>query len=161
MNMLRAFELACARIGLVAIVIIILVGGLGRAIGHPVIWSLEVAMVIFAWISMLAIDYAFQKRRHIGIDALTNLFSLRMQRACLWFNEILILLFLLRGVWYGFNFTWTTHHQALPVTEISLAWLNSAVPTGCLLMVFSSVSFLINGCQVESQQQDNQEELCS
>ncbi|MFU0873070.1 TRAP transporter small permease [Kluyvera sichuanensis] len=161
MKMLRDFELACARIGLVAIVIIILVGGLGRAIGHPVIWSLEIAMVIFAWISMLAIDYAFQLRRHIGIDALTNLFPPKMQRACIWFNEILILSFLLCGVWYGFNFTWATHNQMLPVTELSLAWLNSAVPTGCLLMVFSSLTFLLNGCCIEFQQHDDQEEICS
>lgn len=161
MKMLRAFELCCARIGLVAIVIIILVGGLGRAIGHPVIWSLEIAMVIFAWISMLAIDYAFQLRRHIGIDALTNLFPPRLQRACIWFNEILILMFLLCGVWYGFNFTWTTHNQMLPVTELSLAWLNSAVPTGCLLMMLSSITFLLKGCNVEHQQNGDEEELCS
>lgn len=161
MNMLRVFELACARVGLVAIVIIILIGGLGRAIGHPVIWSLEIAMVIFAWISMLAIDYAFQLRRHIGIDALTNLFPPRLQRACIWFNEILILMFLLCGVWYGFNFTWTTHHQTLPVTELSIAWLNSAVPTGCLLMVFSSLSFLLKGCQAQLPAGEQQEEVCS
>ncbi|WP_367643816.1 hypothetical protein [Escherichia sp. E2586] len=50
-------------------------------------------------------------------------------------------------MWYGFSFTWTTHNQVLPVTEISIAWLNSAVPTGCLLMVVTSLSFILQGCR--------------
>lgn len=147
MNRFRSLELALARIGLTAIVIIILLGGLGRAVGHPVIWSLEISMVIFAWISMLAIDYAFQTRRHIGIDSLVNLLPENIRYNLVWVNEIFIMGFLLCGVWFGFNFTWTTHLQVMPVTELSLAWLNSAVPTGCLLMVFTSFDFMIKGCK--------------
>lgn len=161
MNMLRSLELTCARVGLVAIVIIILLGGIGRAIGYPLIWSLEISMVIFAWISVLAIDSAFQTRRHIGIDAIVILLPPRLQRIFLWLNEILILVFLLCGVWYGYSFTWTTHQQVLPVSELSLAWLNSSVPTGCLLMVFSSMSFLMNGCQPIAQENNDGEDICS
>lgn len=159
MKLFRQFELVLARIGLVAIVIIILAGGVGRAIGHPLIWSLEIAMVIFAWISMFAIDYAFQTRRHIGIDAIETLFPQKLKRICLWINEIFILGFLLCGVWYGFNFVITTHLQVLPVTELSLAWLNSAVPTGCTLMLFTSLGFLFGGCK--EKQQKNEVEICS
>ncbi|TBR66824.1 MULTISPECIES: TRAP transporter small permease subunit [unclassified Escherichia] len=147
MNGFRKAELVLSRLGLISIVLIILIGGISRSIGYPVIWSLEIAMVLFAWVSMFAIDYAFQTRRHIGIDALTNLFSKKLQTFCLWFNEVFILGFLLCGVWYGFSFTWTTHNQVLPVTEISIAWLNSAVPTGCLLMVVTSLSFILQGCR--------------
>ena len=80
MKYFRKTELVLARLGLIAIVLIILFGGISRSIGHPVIWSLEIAMVLFAWVSMFAIDYAFQTRRHIGIDALTNLFPPHLQR---------------------------------------------------------------------------------
>lgn len=158
MNIFRKAELVLARLGLVSIVLIILIGGISRSIGYPVIWSLEIAMVLFAWVSMFAIDYAFQTRRHIGIDALTNLFPLQLQIFFLWFNEIFIQEFLLCGVWYGFSFTWTTHNQVLPVTEMSIAWLNSAVPTGCLLMVVTSVSFIFQGCRQKVAV--SQEETC-
>lgn len=154
MQTFRQIELALARIGLLAIVVIILAGGISRAFGHPVIWSLEIAMVCFAWVSMLAIDYAMQHRRHIGIDALVRLFPPQIQRLCLWINELLILGFLICGVWFGYSFTWTTHHQVLPITEISLAWLNSAVPTGCLLMLITTVNYLLQGCP----QSENREE---
>ncbi|MCS2167525.1 TRAP transporter small permease [Scandinavium manionii] len=160
MKYIHSLELALARVGLAAIVVIILIGGLGRALGHPVIWSLEIAIVIFAWISMFAIDYAFQTRNHIGIDAITRLLPQRVQHLLVWISELIILAFLLCGVWYGYNFTWTTHHQTLPVTEISLAWLNSAVPTGCLLMTFTSLSFLLNGCRKQQSLQE-MEEPCS
>ncbi|MEO3988729.1 TRAP transporter small permease [Pseudocitrobacter cyperus] len=159
MDRFREFELSIARIGLLAIVVIILAGGVGRATGHPIIWSLEIAMMLFAWVSMFAIDYAFQTRRHIGIDAVVNLLPVKIQRACLWINELLILAFLLCGVWYGFKFTWTTQHQVLPVTELSLAWLNSAVPTGCLLMVLTSLSWLLKRGRGKENTQ-SREDVC-
>ncbi|VYT65152.1 TRAP transporter small permease [Metakosakonia massiliensis] len=145
-NRFRQLELAIARIGLASIVIIILAGGVGRAIGYPLIWSLEIAMVIFAWVSVLAIDYALQLRRHIGVDAVVRLLPQFTRRSCLWFNEVLILLFLGCGVWYGYNFTLTTAGSQLPVTSLSSAWLNSAVPTGCLLMFINTALYMVSGC---------------
>ncbi|NUU65810.1 TRAP transporter small permease [Enterobacteriaceae bacterium BIT-l23] len=146
MLLFRQIELALTRIGLAAIVVIILAGGVGRALGHPLIWSLEVAMVIFAWVSVLAIDYALQTRRHIGIDAVVNLMPPQGRRLCEWFNELLILAFLGCGVWFGWSFTSMTSSGVLPVTEISVAWLNGAVPTGCMLMFITSALHLLRGC---------------
>ncbi len=146
MLLFRQIELALTRIGLVAIVVIILAGGVGRALGYPLIWSLEVAMVIFAWVSVLAIDYALQTRRHIGIDAVVNLMPPRLRQLCEWINELLILAFLGCGVWFGWSFTAMTSSSVLPVTELSVAWLNSAVPTGCMLMFITSALHLIRGC---------------
>ncbi|WP_058914359.1 TRAP transporter small permease [Entomohabitans teleogrylli] len=146
MSRFYQLELAAARIGLVAIVCVILLGGIGRALGHPIIWSLEIAMVLFAWVSMLAIDFAMQSRRHIGIEALRHRFPAAVQRLLVWLNEFLILAFLGCGVWFGYSFTWLTHSQQLPVTQLSIAWLNSAVPTGCLLMFLTTLIYIARGC---------------
>ena len=145
-NLFRQAELAIARIGLASIVIIILAGGVGRSVGHPLIWSLEIAMVVFAWVSVLAIDYALQNRRHIGVDAVVRLFPHIARRCCTWFNETLILIFLGCGVWYGYSFTFATAGSQLPVTGLSSAWLNSAVPTGCVLMFINTALHMVSGC---------------
>lgn len=106
---------------------------------------------------MFAIDYAFQTRRHIGIDALTNLFPHTYSDCAFG---------LMKYVFSDFSFvasgtvltSLTTHNRVLPVTEISLAWLNSAVPTGCLLMVVTSLSFILQGCREKTAVV--QEETC-
>lgn len=145
-NLFRRAELALARVGLASMVIIILAGGVGRSIGYPLIWSLEIAMVVFAWVSVLAIDYALQIRRHIGVDAVFRLLPPALRRSCTWFNELLILAFLGCGVWFGYGFTLTTAGSQLPVTGLSSAWLNSAVPTGCALMFINTARYLCSGC---------------
>ncbi|AFJ48503.1 TRAP transporter small permease [Shimwellia blattae] len=145
-------ELALARCGLAAMVVIILAGGLGRSVGYPLIWSLEVAMVVFAWVAVLAIDYALQIRRHIGVDALFRLLPPAIRRSVNWFSELLILAFLGCGVWFGYGFTVAAAGSQLPVTGLSTAWLNSAVPTGCLLMFINTALYIGAGCPAPAEE---------
>ncbi|MFM2485000.1 TRAP transporter small permease [Celerinatantimonas yamalensis] len=146
---LRQLELALAKISLAAMALLILIGGIARTLDHPVIWSLEISMVIFAWVSMLAIDQALQKQRHIGIDILTIHLSQRTQRRLNLMNQLIILGFLICGIWYGYSFTITTGNQVLPVTQLPLYILNAAVPTGCVLMAITTIEHIIHSCRIE------------
>ncbi len=38
-----------------------------------IIWSLEVVLVMFAWLVLFGISYGFKVTAHLGVDALTNL----------------------------------------------------------------------------------------
>ncbi len=38
-----------------------------------IIWSLEVVLVMFAWLVLLGISYGFKVTAHLGVDAVTNL----------------------------------------------------------------------------------------
>ena len=40
-----------------------------------VIWSLEVVLVMFAWLVLLGISYGFKVRAHLGVDAITNVLA--------------------------------------------------------------------------------------
>jgi len=40
-----------------------------------IIWSLEVVLVMFAWLVLLGISYGFKVRAHLGVDAITNMLS--------------------------------------------------------------------------------------
>lgn len=65
--MLRRIELACAAALLVAVVILVGVAAAARALGSPIIWSIEVAQLLFLWLCIIAIDLALQDDRHFGI----------------------------------------------------------------------------------------------
>ncbi|MFZ5963838.1 TRAP transporter small permease [Thalassococcus sp. BH17M4-6] len=39
------------------------------------IWSLEVVLVLFSWLVLFGVSYAFKVTAHLGVDAVTNLLS--------------------------------------------------------------------------------------
>ncbi len=40
-----------------------------------IIWSLEVVLVLFTWLVLFGVAYAFKVTAHLGVDAITNLLS--------------------------------------------------------------------------------------
>ncbi len=143
MQQLIRIELIIAKIMFVIMVILILIAAIGRCIGYPLIWSVEISMVLFAWISMFAIHYALAQNRNMGIDFVSKRLSAKVQNGIDYINRLLILLFLGFGTVAGYVFTWDTRAHILPVSEISQIFLTAAVPTGCLLMIFTSIEQLL------------------
>lgn len=70
--MLRRFEFACAAFLLAAVVILVGVASVARVAGSPIIWSVEVAQLLFLWLCVLAIDLALQDDRHFGIGLILD-----------------------------------------------------------------------------------------
>ena len=45
-----------------------------------IIWSLEVVLVLFAWLVLFGVSYAFKVTAHLGVDAITNMMSAPARR---------------------------------------------------------------------------------
>lgn len=142
MKKLIKIELIIAKIMFIAMVILILIAAIGRCIGYPLIWSIEISMVLFAWVSMFSIHYAHAQHRNMGIDFLSKRLPEQIQNLFDYVNQVLIILFLGFGTYAGYVFTWDTRAHVLPVSEISQVFLNAAVPTGCLLMILTCIEQL-------------------
>lgn len=50
------------------------------AFNASIIWSLEVVLVMFSWMVLFGLSYGFKVTAHLGVDALTALFSPRVQK---------------------------------------------------------------------------------
>ncbi|MBJ7222000.1 MULTISPECIES: TRAP transporter small permease [unclassified Brenneria] len=143
MKKIIKIEIAIAKIMFIIMVILILVAAIGRCVGHPLIWSIEISMVLFAWVSMFSIHYAQANHRNMGIDFLSKRLPEKIQNVIDYLNKILIISFLGFGAYAGYLFTWDTRAHVLPVSEISHIFLSAAVPTGCLLIMFTCIEQLI------------------
>ncbi len=67
-----------------------------------IIWSLEVVLILFAWLVLFGVSYGMKVTAHLGVDAFTNLFGAPMRRrfglaaaVCCVFYAVL----LLKGAW--------------------------------------------------------------
>ncbi len=65
--MLSRIEFVCAAILLAAVVLLVGIASVARAMGSPVIWSIEIAQLLFLWLCIFSIDLALQNRRHFGL----------------------------------------------------------------------------------------------
>ena len=70
--MLRRIEFVSASILLAGIVLLVGGGSVARAFGVPIIWSVEIAQLMFLWLCVLAIDIAMQDNRHFGLEVLLD-----------------------------------------------------------------------------------------
>ncbi|SMY07867.1 TRAP transporter small permease [Flavimaricola marinus] len=66
------------------------------------IWSLEVVLVMFAWLVLFGIAYGFKVTAHLGVDAVVNLFETPVRRILGLLSATLCVVYallLLKGSW--------------------------------------------------------------
>lgn len=100
--MLRRIEFASASLLLTGIVLLVGGGSLSRAFGWPIIWSVEIAQLMFLWLCVLAIDLAMQDERHFGLEIILGNVSPRIRKLIEGGNILVmigLLIFLLLYAW--------------------------------------------------------------
>lgn len=102
-RMVHAFEENAIALALGAMTLLTFVNVVRRYVFNAsLIWSLEVVLVLFAWMVLFGVAYVFKITAHLGVDAIINLVSPSRRRvlglisaaAC-----ILYAILLLKGSW--------------------------------------------------------------
>ncbi|HET9340920.1 MAG TPA: TRAP transporter small permease [Casimicrobiaceae bacterium] len=140
---LRRAEDVAARACLAGCSILVFVAAVSRALGSPILWAIDVAMLLFIWCSFLGADAALRAKQHIIIDIVVRMFPQRVQRALLIAHWALIVAFLLTLVVLGTELTMLNVERPMGDTEISYAYVTAAVPIGSLLMAFTAMRQLV------------------
>lgn len=97
--MLQRIEYACAGFLLCAVVILIGIAAVARGFGVPIIWSVEVAQLMFVWLVVIAADLGMQANRHFGMQLMLDNVSPMVRKATEIIN-ILVLIGLLAVLFY-------------------------------------------------------------
>ena len=132
-----------ARVCLVGCAALVFVAAVSRAMGAPVLWAIDIAMLLFIWCAFLGADAALRARQHIIIDIIVRLFPQKVQRALLIAHWTVIVAFLLTLVGLGIQLTLLNVQRPMGDTDISYAYVTAAVPAGALLMAITAASQLI------------------
>ncbi|MCB8821071.1 TRAP transporter large permease [Microvirga rosea] len=121
---------------LVAIEIIILFAGvIARFVLHqPLIWSDELASILFLWLAMLGAVVAFRRNEHMRMTAIVARASPEVRAFLDVFATSSALAFLLLIVWPAFEYAQEETFITTPALEITNAWRAAALPVGIALM---------------------------
>lgn len=144
---LGQFEFAIAALLLVTIVVLVFGAAIMRFFGHPLIWSVDMAQLLFIWLCMIGATRALRSKSHLGIDLLVRYLP---RPARFWLEmalSLVILAFLALLTVEGIRLTLLNLARRFGDSGISYGWVTSAVPAGCVLLAIALLHNMVRAWQ--------------
>jgi tripartite ATP-independent transporter DctM subunit len=135
---------SAAALLVVADVVILFAGVVSRYVFHqPILWSDELASILFLWMAMLGAAVALRRGEHMRMTAIVSMVSPKARA----FLEVLAiaaaLTFLVLIVYPAYQFAHEELVITTPALEITNAWRAAALPVGTALMLFIALMRLL------------------
>jgi len=121
---------------LVALEIAILFGGvLARYVfNHPLVWSDELASILFLWLAMLGAVIAFRRDEHMRMTAAVGSLPAPTRATFDLLATCAALAFLLLIAWPAYEYAQEETFITTPALGLNNAWRAAALPSGIVLM---------------------------
>lgn len=138
-NRLIKIEEMTSVVLLALIVISVFSAAVMRTIGYPIIWSVDIAQMLFIWVCMLGANQALRNGAHVGVDYFVRRLSIRTQIAIDVFSHLAIAMFLIMLVWFGIKLSLLNPERDLGTIKLPYALVTFAIPFGGALMLITTV----------------------
>jgi tripartite ATP-independent transporter DctM subunit len=120
--------------------IVLLAGVISRYLFHrPLVWSDELAAVMFLWLAMLGAVIALRRSGHMRLTVLVNLASPALRGWLETVGAMIVALFVLLILYPAFEYTLDEMPITLPALDISGAWRTAPLVFGTALMLVISL----------------------
>ena len=104
-------------------------------LNNPLSWVLPISRIILVWTGLLGISIAFKEGEHVALEGFVSNLPVVIQKIILFFNYILIIIYLFVLVWKGFPIALHST-QLIMISEklqIPLSWSMMAVPVSATI----------------------------
>ncbi|WP_425248864.1 TRAP transporter large permease subunit [Bradyrhizobium yuanmingense] len=116
----------------------------------PIVWSDELAGILFLWLAMLGSVIAFQRGEHMRMTAIVGILSAEVRAFLDVVAAAASLAFLVLVVWPAVEFAADEVFVTTPALEIVNSWRAAALPVGIGLMLIAAVLRLIRIASLRS-----------
>ena len=137
MNHLDKIErLVC--IGLLsAIVLLVFAAAVMHTVGLPIIWSVDIAQLLFAWLCMLGANQTLKHAQHATVDIVTQYLPVRWQQRLAGLASLIMIGVLAVIVVYGIALFNLNPQRTLGSTPLPYRYVALALPVGAGLMLLT------------------------
>lgn len=142
-GILAKFEFAVGAVLLAATTALVFIAAVMRFFGHPVIWSVDLAQLLFIWLRFVGATRAMRERAHLGVDLLVRMLKFRNRLLIETLLSVVIVVFLVLLAVEGYRLTMLNWQRQFGDSGLSYAWVTIAVPVGSLLLTVSILSNLV------------------
>jgi TRAP-type C4-dicarboxylate transport system permease small subunit len=141
---LGQIELAICVVLLAIVTGLVFVAAITRFFGYPLVWSVDLAQLLFIWVCFLGADKAMRDKTHLGLEVPVKYVPYKyrfwLEVAC----TALMLAFLAVLAVKGIDLTVLNLERTFGDSTLSYAWVTAAVPVGCALLGASLVYNLVH-----------------
>lgn len=141
-DVIARIESILGRVLLAAMVGLVFIAGVTRWFGYPLVWSMDVAQLLFVWAAFLGADMAMRKKGLIAVDLFVRWVPAHIRVFIDLASGLLILAFLLALAKLGYDLVMLNREREFGDSGISYALVTAAVPIGCLLLATTLIGQL-------------------
>jgi tripartite ATP-independent transporter DctM subunit len=124
-----------AAVLIAAEIIILFAGVVSRYfLQQPLVWSDELASMLFLWLASLGAVVAFRRNEHMRMTAVVGMMSPKARAVLEAVSIAAVLAFLLLMLIPAYEFASEEIYVTTPALELSNAWRAAALPVGLVLM---------------------------
>jgi TRAP-type transport system small permease protein len=113
-------------------------------ISFSIPWSEEVARHMMVWLTFLGAGPVLRAGGHIAVENLQDALPRQFAVVVRFVVAALLMSFFVLMVWVGWEYMTRSVHQLTAATQISFAWVYSAIPIGGMLLI-AHFLFIIRG----------------
>ena len=114
--------------------VLIFLAAIARTLDHPINWSQDMSLFLFAWSVFLSADAALRADKLVNIDLVVNHLSDRMRKILAVITYVIILIFLAVLIYYGVKLSLFSRRRVFQgIPGFSYTWVILSVPVGSLL----------------------------
>lgn len=129
---------------LAIIVALVFAAAIMRFFNRPLIWSVDLAQLLFIWLCFIGATRAMRERAHLGVDLLVRRLAHRHRLYLEILLAIVFVAFMSVLAWEGYKLTMLNRERLFGDSGLSYAYVTIAVPVGCL---FLTLAILANGLE--------------
>ena len=119
-------------------------------LNNPLSWSEEASRYLFVWISFMGAAAGVRYQVHLGIDLMEKILPAGSYRIEVIIVNLIIQVFLLIIIYWGFKILGIIQFQESPSMHISMRYPYMAVPVGSIFMFINSVRITVATIQNRS-----------
>jgi len=108
-------------------------------LNDPLSWSEEASRYLFVWISFMGAAAGVRYQVHLGIDLMEKILPAGSYRIAVIIVNLIIQIFLLVIIYWGFKILGVIQFQESPSMHISMRYPYMAVPVGAIFMLINSL----------------------
>lgn len=153
-GILNKIELTIGLVILAVIVLLVFMASIMRFFGHPLIWSVDFAQLLFIWLCFIGANRALRMKSHLGVDFFIRRFSIRSRFALECAISLVILIFMASLVVKGVELTILNKERLFGDSGIPYALVTIAVPFGCILMSITVVGNIIKALKSRATERE-------
>jgi TRAP-type C4-dicarboxylate transport system permease small subunit len=123
-------------------------------LNDPLSWSEEASRYLFVWISFMGAAAGVRYQVHLGIDLMEKILPAGSYRFAVIIVNLIIQVFLLMIIYWGFKILGIIQFQESPSMHISMRYPYMAVPVGSIFMLINSLRITVAAIQNRSMDKE-------